>query len=202
VVADVIKTDGAGDLPIVVIVDDDPVILGALARCLKREAVEVRTTTMAAEALRWIVLDPVAVLVSDYDMPVMTGAELAAKARAARPETIRILLTGKQTLETAVEGINRGEIFRFVTKPFSAEGLRGDVLAALERHHELVALTDDRRKRERHQALRRALEAEYPGITEVPLAGDGAYEVTETPEQEASELGFEPLALARTRTPR
>ena len=94
--------------PIVVCVDDDPDMLQSVGRCLKREPLEVKTTLDPNEALAWIAEHPVAVLVSDYEMPQMTGAQLTGKAKRIRPETVRILLTGKRTLETAVDGINQG----------------------------------------------------------------------------------------------
>ena len=163
---------------------------------MRREQVEVRTTTLAAEALRWVVGDPVAVLVCDYDMPVMTGAQLAARARAARPETVRVLLTGKGTLESAVDGINQGEIFRFIAKPFTAESIRAEVAAAIERHYELMSFTADRKRRDRHQALRAALESEFPGLTEVHHGIDGAYEVAALSDDDIATLGLAPLLTA------
>src|ERR1043165_7766905 len=93
--------------PMIVCVDDDESMLTAVARCLRREAFEVRSTLSASEALGWIAAEEIAVLVSDYDMPEMTGAQLAGHARRVRPETTRILLTGKRTLETAIDGINQ-----------------------------------------------------------------------------------------------
>ena len=71
---------------------------------VRREAIEIRSTTSAREALGWIAADEVAVLVSDYEMPEMTGAQLAGHARRVRPETGRILLTGKRTLATKLAG--------------------------------------------------------------------------------------------------
>ena len=88
--------------PIVVCVDDDEAVLTAVMRCLRKEAFDVRRTTSPHEALSWITTEPVAVLVADYEMPELNGAQLAGQARRVRPETVRILLTGNQTLETAV----------------------------------------------------------------------------------------------------
>jgi DNA-binding NtrC family response regulator len=176
--------------PLVVCVDDDEAMLATVVRCLKREAVEIRSTLSASEALGWIAADEVAVLVSDYDMPEMTGAQLAGHARRVRPETVRILLTGKRTLETAIDGINQGEIFRFLNKPFDNEQLRGAVQAGVARNRELLAMSGDRQRRERRDALRKELEVEYPGISQVTRHGDEVYVVTAEPWKEASELGL------------
>jgi DNA-binding NtrC family response regulator len=183
-------------LPLVVCVDDDEAMLATVARCLKREAFEVRPTLSASEALSWISTEEVAVLVSDYDMPEMTGAQLAGHSRRVRPETVRILLTGKRTLETAIDGINQGEIFKFLNKPFDNDVLRQTVRSAVERNRELLAMSGDRERRERREALRAALEAEYPGISHVERRGEEVYVVTSDPWREASELGLVGLTIA------
>ncbi len=182
------------DKVLIVCIDDDEAMLGAVARTLRREpSFDVRTSEDPIEVLSWIANEPVAVLVSDYDMPSMTGAQLAAKAKVLRPETVRILLTGQRTLETAIDGINQGEIFRFINKPFDAGLLRKAVLEAVERHHELEVLSGDRQRRERREALRTALEAEYPGISSVPQ--NGTLDVTIDPWTEATAMGL--VALDR-----
>jgi DNA-binding NtrC family response regulator len=176
--------------PLVVCVDDDESMLAAVARCLKRDTLEVRATLSAKEALAWITSDEVAVLVSDYDMPEMTGAQLAGHARRVRPETVRILLTGKRSLETAIDGINQGEIFKFLNKPFENEHLRQVVESGIARNRELLAMSGDRERRERREALRAALEAEYPGISEVTRQGDELHEVPADPWSEAAAIGL------------
>lgn len=173
---------------LVVCVDDDEAIVTAVGRSLRREpTLEIRTTCDPTQALAWVAADPIAVLVSDYDMPEMTGARLAGLAKRVRPETVRILLTGQRDLATAIDGINQGEIFRFISKPFEDRALRATVLEATQRHEELLALSGDRQRRERREALRAALEAEYPGISTVP---EGVIEVTADPWAAATELGL------------
>ncbi len=180
----------AAKTPVVVCVDDDEAMLSTVVRCLKREQLEIRSTLSASEALGWIAADDIAVLVSDYDMPEMTGAQLAGHARRVRPETSRILLTGKRTLETAIDGINQGEIFRFLNKPFDNEQLRAAVHAGVARNKELVAMSGERQRRERRSALHTALEAEYPGISNVSRTPGQVHEVPEDPWTEASQLGL------------
>ncbi|HEU0030882.1 MAG TPA: response regulator [Kofleriaceae bacterium] len=184
----------ADKLPLVVCVDDDEAMLSTVVRCLRREQLEVRSTLSASEALAWIASDDVAVLVSDYDMPEMTGAQLAGHARRVRPETVRILLTGQRTLETAIDGINQGEIFRFLNKPFDNEKLRGAVKAAVARNGELLAMSGDRERRQRREALRNALEAEYPGISQVERRPGEPYEIAIDPWKEAAALGLAGLS--------
>ncbi len=175
---------------LVVCVDDDEDMLASVARSLRREpTLEIRTTLDPAQVLEWVTKEDIAVVVSDYEMPTMTGAALAGKVRRLRPETVRILLTGMRSLETAIDGINQGEIFRFINKPFDDKVLRQAVLDATQRHEELLALTGDRERRERGDALRTALEAEFPGISQVERVGD-VLVVPEDPWVEAIELGL------------
>src|SRR4029079_17797700 len=134
----------ANKRPVVVCVDDDEAMLSTVVRCLKREPFDIRSTLSASEALGWIASDDITVLVSDYDMPEMTGAQLAGHARRVRPETVRILLTGQRSLETAIDGIHHGENFKFLNKPFDNEQLRGAVNAAIARNRELLAMSGDR----------------------------------------------------------
>jgi DNA-binding NtrC family response regulator len=183
--------------PLVLLVDDDRAVLQVLTRYLQREALDIRSTTSPAEALALLKAEPFALLISDYEMPEMTGAQLAGHARRIRPETVRILLTGQRTLETAVEGINQGEVFRFIAKPFDYTALRKDVLAALERHRELVMLLGDHHRRERRERLRADLEAEYPGISAVQRGL--RHQLSAEPRAEAAALGLLALAAALER---
>jgi DNA-binding NtrC family response regulator len=175
---------------LIVCVDDDESILAAVGRCLRREPTfEVRQTLSCQQVLEWVTNEDVAVLVSDYEMPEMTGAQLAGLVKRVRPETVRILLTGRRTLDTAIDGINQGEIYRFIGKPFEDKQLRQAVLDAAHRHEELAALSGDRRRRERREALRRDLEAEYPGISSVVRRND-QYVVSADPWSDAQALGI------------
>ncbi|MBC7974609.1 MAG: response regulator [Myxococcales bacterium] len=180
----------ANKLPVIVCVDDDEAMLSTVVRCLRRELLEIRSTLSASEALGWVAADEIAVLVSDYDMPEMTGAQLAGHSRRVRPETTRILLTGKRTLETAIDGINQGEIFRFLNKPFDNEQLRAAVHAGVARNKELVEMSGERQRRERRTALHAALESEYPGISLVTRVAGQIHDVPADPWAEAASLGL------------
>jgi DNA-binding NtrC family response regulator len=168
-------------LPLVVCVDDDPDMLASVVRTLKSLPIELLSTTTPQAALEWVAARDVAVLVSDYEMPEMTGGQLAAEARKVRPETVRILLTGVRNFATAIEGINVGEVFRYINKPFMPPQIREAVTAGIERHRELVASSKERAQSARRDRLAGALEAEYPGVTEVHRALDGAYVVAPSP---------------------
>jgi len=183
-------TDAPKEKSLIVCVDDDDAMLATVTRSRRREpSFGVRSTMDPHKVLEWIENENVAVLVSDYEMPQMTGAQLAGLAKRVRPETVRILLTGRRTLDTAVDGINQGEIFRFLNKPFEDKQLRQAVIEAVQRNVELVALSGERQRRERREALRQALEAEYPGISRVEKHGE-VFVIADDPWSSAAEVGL------------
>lgn len=106
---------------------------------------------------------PFAVIVSDYAMPGMTGIELLSEMASAWPDTARILLTGCADLGLALEALERGEIFRFLTKPTDSRRLLDAVGAGMARYHDVEeerAFTEQLSfARESLQTLNGALEA-------------------------------------------
>ena len=107
----------------VLFVDDEPYVLAGLTDLL-RGRYHVTTATSGSDALRVMVAsDPFSVIVSDFAMPGMTGADFLAQARHVSPDAIRLLLTGQATLEGAAAAINDGQIFRFLIKPCSGSHL-------------------------------------------------------------------------------
>jgi phosphoserine phosphatase RsbU/P len=165
----------ADSVPLVVCVDDDADVLAVVVRCVKLEPVTVLSTQDPHQALTWVASLDVAVLISDYEMPEMSGAELLEAARKVRPATVRVLVTGRKTLDTAIDGINRGEVYRYVSKPFEPEMVRGVVRDAVAKYRELSESKEDRELAQRRLQLRNDLEQEYPGITEVTRERDGVY---------------------------
>lgn len=123
-------------------VDDDSNVLAACQRGLRR-AFQVEIASSAAQALAVITADgPYAVIVSDLRMPGLGGVQFLARASALTPETVRILLTGAGDLQTAVEAINEGRIFRFLTKPCQSETLLKAVAAGVRQYHLVTAEKD------------------------------------------------------------
>ena len=180
--------------PVVLCVDDDPDMLAGTARVLRLERAQIMTTSSPREALEILSAARIAVLVSDFEMPEMTGVELCAAARAAAPETVRILLTGRGTFDTAVSGINEGEIFRFLSKPVMPDKLRAEVRAAIDRHRDLMSTRADKNVAARRAELVRELEAEYPGITELDVDVDGRYAIDPSAWDHVGGLGLDPIA--------
>lgn len=110
--------------PRVLFVDDEERILSAL-KLLFKQPYEVHVATEGAQALALMAQHHFHVIVSDQRMPTMTGTELLSKARVASPNTVRILLTGYSDLAAIVGSVNEGEVYRFASKPWNTQEIRG-----------------------------------------------------------------------------
>ena len=120
--------------PLVLCVDDESRMLDAL-RVLLEPTYTVITAVGAEAALALLAQRPdVAVIVSDMQMPGMNGIEFLERCCALMPEAQRILLTGQADLSTAVSAVNRGQIFRFLTKPCAAAQLLEAIATAAARY--------------------------------------------------------------------
>jgi response regulator RpfG family c-di-GMP phosphodiesterase len=118
----------------ILVVDDEPVVLGALKQTLERENHEVVACSSPLKALAILEEREFAVIISDQRMPEMLGLDFLVESRRLRPHASRILITAVLSLPTVVDAINKGEIFRFVAKPWLREELLATVRNALQRH--------------------------------------------------------------------
>ena len=121
----------------VLVVDDEPGILSALKRVLRRDGYEILAASSAKEGLRILGDHDVQVILSDQRMPEMSGTEFLSRVRDLYPETIRIILSGYTDLESIADAINRGSIYKFLTKPWEDDLLRENVREAFS-HHDAV----------------------------------------------------------------
>jgi DNA-binding NtrC family response regulator len=118
----------------IMVVDDEQANLRLLER-LFRHDYEVIKSESGEEALRLLGQHDIALLITDQRMPGMTGVELLKRTAMMRPHMVRIILTGYTDVETLVEAINSGLVYKYVTKPWNNEDLRLTVSRALE-HYE------------------------------------------------------------------
>lgn len=115
----------------VLFVDDETNILKAVRRLFKGEPFEIETAESGPAAIEFLSNNPVQVIVSDQRMPGMTGVDLLSRIREQWPDIVRIMITGNTEMKIAVEAINRGEIYRMITKPWADEEMRATVKEAL-----------------------------------------------------------------------
>jgi len=118
----------------VLIVDDEPMVLHALRSTLEREGFPVVACSSPLKALAILAERAVAVIISDQKMPEMSGLDFLVECRRLQPQASRILITAVLALPTVIEAINKGEIFRFVAKPWLREELVATVHNAVQRH--------------------------------------------------------------------
>ena len=123
-------------------VDDDPNILLAYQRAL-RKRFHIDSALSGGEALEAIAnRGPYAVLVADMRMPEMNGVELLKRVKENAPDTVRMMLTGSADQQTALEAINEGHIFRFMTKPCPPKMLAKVLEAGLVQYRLIMAERD------------------------------------------------------------
>ena len=120
----------------VLFVDDEVNILRALQRMLRSEPVELLTASSPEQALALVEREDVQVVVTDQRMPEMTGVDLLSTIRERNPQIVRMLMTGYAEMGIAVDAINRGEIFRLITKPWHDEELKATLRQAFD-HYDL-----------------------------------------------------------------
>ena len=115
------------------IVDDEPGILSSLRRLLRPAGYKIHTAESGQAGLLVLEQEVVDLVISDMRMPEMDGAKFLEQVRARWPGTTRILLTGYADVNSTIEAINRGEIFRYIAKPWDDNDLMLVVRDALER---------------------------------------------------------------------
>jgi two-component system, NtrC family, sensor kinase len=124
--------------------DDEANLVVAEAAC--EGEFPVLTATGAAEALRAIQEHEVGVVVSDQRMPGTTGVELLERIRAEAPDTVRVLITAYSDLSAAIDAINRGQVRRYLRKPWEPGELKAELRDALDVYEMTRQLRDSARR--------------------------------------------------------
>lgn len=122
----------------ILVVDDEEVVLVSLRDLLRREGYQVTTAPNAIEALAHLKAQPYSVVITDHQMPMLTGLEFLAQVKQMQPDATRILITAVLNLATVIDAINKGEIYRFIVKPWLREELIVTVKNAVQRY-ELIS---------------------------------------------------------------
>jgi len=170
------------------IVDDEPNVIASLKRALMDEPYEIYSAASGAEGLDILKKINIKVIMSDEKMPGMSGAEFLSAVKDQFPETIRIMLTGHASLESAIKAVNSGEIYRFFSKPWNEIDIKLAIRSALEKYN-LEAENRRLLKIVKRQALDlKMLERKYPSITKLEKDEEGNLILPDMSEQELSEI--------------
>ncbi len=118
----------------ILLVDDEENITSALTRLLRRDGYHILRANSGQAGLELLSTNPVGVIISDQRMPGMTGTEFLNRVRECYPDTVRIVLSGYTELNSVTDAINRGAVYKFLTKPWEDDLLRENVAEAFQRY--------------------------------------------------------------------
>lgn len=120
-------------VPRVLLVDDERSILNALKRLLRREGYELFTAERGEEALEVLEREgPFDLLVTDFRMEDMTGIQLLEAVQLRWPDTQRVMLSGYSKVDTILDAVNRGAVYKYLSKPWKDEELKLHLRRAIE----------------------------------------------------------------------
>ena len=123
----------------ILLVDDEVNVLEGYKRQLRHEF-DIHIAVGGEQALLTNGVEgPFAVIISDYRMPIMNGVEFLAKVRERSPDTVRMMLSGNADMDTAIEAVNEGSIFRFMTKPCPPEKLKKVIEDGITQYRLIIA---------------------------------------------------------------
>jgi two-component system probable response regulator PhcQ len=168
----------------ILIVDDEEHVCSALRRSLRSDQHDIHTSTDPREALELLKLYKFDLVISDHLMPHMSGLQFLKLVRDRHPDCIRIMLTGHSDMQTAIEAINHGDIYRFLTKPWENTDLKVTLHLAFER---LDLERENRKMMAVMRQLRRLGFLDEKGEPIVALDQDNAGAIV-IPETDMSEL--------------
>jgi len=158
---------------VILVVDDEPLITSALRRALIAQQHEVFVVNDPREAMALLEREPIDLMITDKDMPQMSGHELLDQVRETHPDVPCIMLTGAPTVASTLIAVNGDQVIRYLTKPWTGAEPERTVAAGLARRAALLAAaTHDHDQRERASVVA-ALRARDPSLARVkpgPLA--------------------------------
>lgn len=131
--------------PGLLFVDDEGNILSSLKRLFRPHGYRIFTAESGRQGLEILGQEPIDLVISDMRMPEMNGAEFLEQVRARWPKIVRILLTGHAEIAATIDAINKGQIYRYISKPWEDNDMILTVRQALERQ----ALEDEKVRLER-----------------------------------------------------
>jgi two-component system probable response regulator PhcQ len=168
----------------ILLVDDEVRVLNALTRTMRpfllEHAVELEAYSDPEQALLRCAETSFDIVMSDYRMPGLTGADFLQMVKGIQPDAVRLMLSASTEFAEVSSAINRAEVFRYVAKPWEGDELKKIFLLAFQRRDQMLrerapapaATPPD--KVSMHDLEVQMLEEEEPGITKVRRAPDGS----------------------------
>ena len=118
-------------------IDDEENVLKSLKRIFEDDDYHIFTASGGEEALDILKTGRISLLVCDNRMPKMDGITFFQKAISLAPEAVRIMLTGFADVDTVMSSINKGEVYRYIAKPWKDDELKAIIRDGLE-HYDLI----------------------------------------------------------------
>uniref|UniRef100_UPI0028C3C047 EAL domain-containing protein n=1 Tax=Accumulibacter sp. TaxID=2053492 RepID=UPI0028C3C047 len=131
-------SDAPSDLCTLLVVDDEPSILSAIRRVLRGQGYRVLTAESAQEGLVLLASNDIQVILSDQRMPQMSGTEFLGRVKLLHPDTVRLVISGYTQLDSIIDAVNQGSIFKFLTKPWEDHQLRAHLRDAFAYYEAIV----------------------------------------------------------------
>ena len=132
------------------VVDDEPHVLTALRRVFRKEGWLTLTAANATEGFELLATHDVGVIISDQRMPGMSGTDFLHTVKEMYPDTIRLLLTGYADFSTVINAVNRGDLYKVLSKPIDDTALRENIQQAFRRYE---VFAENRRLMQRVEIL-------------------------------------------------
>ena len=118
--------------PTLLFVDDEQNILSSLRRLFRAEGYNIFLANSGAEGLEVLRQENINLVISDMRMPEMNGAEFLEKVAKEWPKVTRILLTGYSEVSATIDAINKGNIYKYISKPWEDNDIKLTVRHALD----------------------------------------------------------------------
>ena len=157
----------------ILMVDDEPHVLKAFQRVLRKAPYTLMTAGGGEEGLNLLEAREVSLVISDYNMPRMNGLDFLKTVKTRYPHILTIMLTGQAEMQIAIQAINEAGVYKFIQKPWDDTDLKITIQRALEAID--LATERDRllQKIRSRDAILKELERKHPGITRVERDAEG-----------------------------
>jgi len=157
----------------VLFVDDEPMLLKSVNRSLMDEEYTVFTAESGTEALVLLQDENIDIVISDQNMPGMSGLVFLEKVKINYPHILTIMMTAHSDIQIAVKAINEAGVYKFILKPFEEEILKITIRRGLETLQLIKERDTLLQQVKARDAILKDLETEHPGITQVERDADG-----------------------------